>query len=123
MASGVTVARGQSTETDVADSPSMKHIGKLYNRLDATQAREQPSLAEEIIDIYSKYVKAKDRFQKTPTFSIRWMSRSCTSGSANAKFLACGTIGLFPNGKLGFPEKYRARVRLGAVRLMVSRGI
>ncbi len=63
-ASAVRPAHGQSADVDVTESNSMEHIGKLYNRLRATQMREQPSLSEEITDIYSQYVKAKDRFQK-----------------------------------------------------------
>ena len=69
LASAVTTARGQSTEVDAADSDSMKHIGKLHDRLRTAQARERPFLAvsEEITDIYSQYVKAKDRSQKSAT--------------------------------------------------------
>jgi len=69
LASAVTTARGQSTEVDAADGDFMKHIGKLYDRLRAAQGRERPFLAvsEEITDIYSQYVKAKDRFQKSAT--------------------------------------------------------
>jgi hypothetical protein len=64
IASVVTPAHGQLTKVDATDSTSMKHIGKLHDRLRAAQAREQPSLAEEITDIYSQYVKAKDKVQK-----------------------------------------------------------
>ncbi len=62
-ASVVTLACGQSTEVDATESNPMKHSGKLHDRLRAAQAREQPSLSEEITDIYSQYVKVKDRFQ------------------------------------------------------------
>jgi porin len=60
----ITPACGQPTEVDATDSGSMKHIGKLYDRLRAAQVREQPSLDEEITDIYSQYVKAKNEVQK-----------------------------------------------------------
>lgn len=59
-----TSVHGQSTEVDAIDSGSAKHIGKLHDRLRAAQAREQPSMEEEITDIYSQYVKAKDKVQK-----------------------------------------------------------
>ena len=64
VASAVPPARGQSTDVAATDSSSMKHIGKVHDRLRAAQAREAPSLPEEITDIYSQYVKAKDKLQK-----------------------------------------------------------
>jgi hypothetical protein len=59
VASVETPAYGQSTGVETTESSSMEHIGKLYNRLRAARAREQ-----EVTDIYSRYVEAKDRFQK-----------------------------------------------------------
>jgi hypothetical protein len=64
VASAVTPARGQSTDVEATDSSSIKQTGKLHDRLRAAQAREQPSLAAEITDIYSQYVKAKGKLQK-----------------------------------------------------------
>jgi len=60
----VTPARGESTEADATGGNSMMHIGTVHDRVRAAQTREQPYLDEEVTDLYSQYVKAKDRFQK-----------------------------------------------------------
>ncbi len=55
-------AHGGSYEVSGTDNTSLNRIGKAHVR--AAGKREQPSLDEEITDLYSGYVNAKDRFQK-----------------------------------------------------------
>jgi hypothetical protein len=58
MAIGLVPAFGQSSD-DRAPG-----IGKVHDLHRTTHAREQPSLEEEVADIYAQYLNAKDRFQK-----------------------------------------------------------
>lgn len=60
----VAPAHGEPAGVSSTDNTSMNHVGRVHDRVRAARTREQPSLDEEITDLYGRYVEAKDRFQK-----------------------------------------------------------